>query len=194
MTLKEFLSVIAITLTLVAFLPYIRSILQQKTKPHVFSWIIWGSTTFVVFLAQLSDGGGAGAWPIGVSGIITLYVAFLAYTKNSDNTITNIDWIFLLLAMASLPLWYVTSDPLWTVVILTTVDLFGFGPTFRKAYHSPFEEQLVFYALMAIRNIISIAALEHYSLTTILFPATLASACLIFIPMVAYRRKKLAHH
>lgn len=189
---KEFLSAVAIALTFIAFLPYIRSILQGKTKPHVFSWVIWGSTTFVVFLAQLSDGGGAGAWPIGVSGIITLYVAHLAYIKKSDSTITKTDWVFLLLAMTSLPLWYITSDPLWAVVILTTVDLIGFGPTFRKAYHHPYEEQLVFYGLMATRNIIATVALEHYSLTTVLFPAALAAACMVFIPMVSYRRRKLA--
>ncbi|MCK4587725.1 MAG: hypothetical protein KAU29_10295 [Gammaproteobacteria bacterium] len=192
MAYKELLSGFAITLTFFAFLPYIRSILQGKTRPHVFSWVIWGSTTFVVFLAQLSDGGGAGAWPIGVSGIITLYVAFLAYTKKSDSAITRTDWGFLLLAMTSLPIWYITSDPLWAVVILTTVDLIGFGPTFRKAYHSPYEEQLVFYGLMATRNIIAVMALQHYSLTTVLFPAALAGACLVFIPMVAHRRRKLA--
>jgi hypothetical protein len=198
---KETLSAIAIALTFIAFLPYIRSILQGKTRPHVFSWVIWGSTTFVVFLAQLSDvvflaqlsdGGGAGAWPIGVSGIITLYVAFLAFTKKSDSTITRLDWVFLLLAATSLPLWYVTSDPLWAVVVLTTVDLIGFGPTFRKAYHHPFEEQLLFYGLMAARNLIAVTALEYYSITTVLFPATLAGACLVFIPMVMFRRLKLS--
>ena len=66
---KELLSAAAIALTFVAFLPYIRSIKQGVTKPHVFSWVIWGSTTFIVFLAQLADKGGAGAWPIGVSGL-----------------------------------------------------------------------------------------------------------------------------
>jgi uncharacterized protein with PQ loop repeat len=55
MTYKELLGMIAIALTLVAFLPYIRSIFRGKTRPHVFSWVIWGSTTFVVFLAQLAD-------------------------------------------------------------------------------------------------------------------------------------------
>ena len=81
MPYKEFLSAIAIILTLVAFIPYIRSIQSGKTKPHVFSWIIWASVTFIVFLAQLSDSAGAGAWPIGISGVITLYVAVLAYRK-----------------------------------------------------------------------------------------------------------------
>ena len=188
---KELLSAVAIALTLIAFFPYIRSILNGKTKPHVFSWVIWASTTFIVFLAQLSDKAGVGAWPIGISGIISMYVALLAYIKNSDDTITQTDWLFFIMAMTSLPLWYLTSDPLWAVVILTTVDVIGFGPTFRKAYFHPFEEQLIFYAMMATRNLVSIMALEHYSLTTMLFPAVMAAACLMFIMMVAYRRRIL---
>lgn len=189
---KEIFSAVAIALTFIAFFPYIRSILQKKTKPHVFSWIIWGSTTFIVFLAQLADNGGAGAWPIGVSGIITIYVACLAYIKKSDSAITRTDWVFFILAMTSLPLWYLTSDPLWAVVILTTVDVIGFGPTVRKAYSYPFEEQLTFFALFTARNLITIMALEHYSLTTVLFPAVIAAACLLLILMVAYRRRVLS--
>lgn len=191
---KELLSAVAIVLTIIAFLPYIRSILKGRTKPHAFSWVIWAATTFIVFLAQLAGGGGAGAWPIGLSGIITMYVAILAYTKKPDRMITSTDWVFFILAMGSLPLWYLTSDPLWAVVILTTVDLLGFGPTSRKAYSHPFEEQLTFFVLMAARNLISIAALAHYSLTTVLFPAVLAGACVLFIMMVLYRRRVFGRH
>lgn len=35
-------------------------------------------------------------------------------------------------------------------------------------------------------------ALEHYSLTTVLFPAAVGVACAAFVAMVAYRRKQLA--
>lgn len=189
---KEILSAIAIALTIVAFFPYIYSILQGKTKPHVFSWIIWGCTTFVVFLAQLADKGGAGAWPIGVSGVITVLVALLAYSKKSDSSITKADWWFFVLAMTSLPLWYITSNPLWAVVILTTVDAIGFGPTYMKAYSNPFEEQLTFFVVMAVRNFIVIMALENYSMTTVLFPAVIGVACLLFILLVMYRRRRLS--
>lgn len=192
MTYKDLLSAIAIALTFLSFFPYIRSIMRGTTKPHVFSWIIWGSTTLVVFLAQLADGGGVGAWPIGFSGVVTIYVAALAYAKKSDISITRSDWLFLLSAMTALPCWYLTSDPLWAVVILTVVDVIGFGPTFRKAYRRPFDEQLTFFALMAARNIVSAIALEHYSPTTLMFPLVLAGACAIFIALVLYRRRVLA--
>ncbi len=188
---KELLSAIAIGLTIFAYYPYIRSIIQGKTKPHVFSWVIWGTSTCIVFLAQLADKGGAGAWVIGFSGIISIYVAFLAYIKRSDSTITRMDRLFFIVAMTSLPIWYLTSDPLWAVLILTTVDVLGFAPTFRRSYISPFEEQLMFYVIMAGRNLVVISALENYSLTTVLFPATIAVVALIFSLMVAYRRRVL---
>ncbi len=186
---KEILSTIAIALTFVAFYPYIRSIFLGKTKPHVFSWVIWGSTTFVVFLAQLDDNAGVGAWPIGVSGGITLFVALLSYIKRADISITKTDWLFFTAAMSALPFWYFTSDPLSAVVILTTVDVLGFGPTVRKTYKQPYSESLLFFALFAARNIIVIMALENYSMTTVLFPAAVSAACIALIVMISYRRQ-----
>ena len=188
---KEILSAIAILLTLAAFIPYIRAILSGMIRPHLFSWIIWGSTTFIVFLAQLDAEGGVGAWPIGVSGIMTLFIALLAYVKRADLSITLTDWTFLAAAFCSLPLWYLGSDPLWAVVVLTTVDLLGFGPTVRKAYRFPQSESLLFFSLFAIRNILAVLALETYTLTTVLFPAAIAVACLSLISLVVYRRRAM---
>jgi len=189
--MKETLGIIAVVMTIIAFLPYIRSIQRGETKPHVFSWVIWGLTTFVVFLGQMADGGGAGAWAIGVSGIITMYVAWLAYTKKSDIQITKVDWTFFIIALCALPLWYINDDPLWTVVILTSIDVLGFGSTFRKSYYKPFDEQLSFYVWMTSRNVISIAALMHYSVTTVIFPALTGFLALLFILMLLVRRKQL---
>jgi hypothetical protein len=187
--LKEVLSAIAIVITIGSFLPYLTSILRGETKPHVFSWFIWSLTTFVVFLAQLSDHGGAGAWPIGISGIITLVVAFLAYRNKGDISITRTDWLFLISALSALPFWYLSADPFWAVLILTSVDMLGFGPTLRKAYYSPHDEQTLFYFLFAVRNVIAIFALENYSATTILFPAATGIACLVLISVIGYRRQ-----
>jgi hypothetical protein len=191
MPYKEILSGAAIVLTIVAFFPYVRAILYGTTRPHVFSWVIWGVTTFVVFLAQLEGKGGVGAWPIGVSGSITIFIAFLAYTKRADIAITGTDWLFFVSALSSLPLWYLTSDPLWAVVILTTVDVLGFGPTIRKAYHFPHSESVLFYALFAARNLLVVMALEHYSVTTVLFPAVIAAACMLLMALLTYRRRVL---
>jgi len=190
--MKETLTFIAIALTFYGFYPYIRSILRNEFKPHVFSWVIWASTTWIVFFAQLEGGGGLGAWPTGVSALITCYVAFLAYKNKADIEITRLDWLFFVAAMSSLPFWYFTSNPLWAVIILTSVDVFGLVPTIRKAHSKPFEESVHFYSIITVRNIISIIALEVYSITTILFPAAVGVFCLILIAVIVYRRRELA--
>jgi hypothetical protein len=192
MPYKEILSGAAIVLTIGAMIPYIHAIVNGATRPHVFSWVIWGATTFVVFLAQLEGKGGVGAWPIGISGSITIFIALLAWVKRADITITRTDWLFFLAALSSLPLWYLTSDPLWAVVILTTVDALGFGPTMRKAYHFPHSESVLFFALFATRNLLVVLALEQYSVTTVLFPAVIAAACLLLMALLTYRRRALA--
>jgi len=107
-------------------------------------------------------------------------------------TITKTDWLFFVAAFTSLPLWYLTSDPLWAVVLLTTIDVIGFGPTVRKAYHFPYSESLLFFGLFTVRNLLVIVALENHSVTTLLFPAAIAAVCVVLMGMIAYRRKVLS--
>lgn len=191
MIYKEVLSTVAMAVTFIAFLPYILAIYRQAIRPHVFSWIIWGATTFMVFLAQMADGAGVGAWPIGLSGLITTYIAVLAFLKRGDYMISRQDWLLLLLALSAMPFWYLTTEPLWAVIILTVVDVIGFAPTFSKVSHNPYEEQLLLFVLMMIRNILVIMALENYSLTTVLFPAVIAGMCLVLILFILEKRRAL---
>ena len=189
---KEALSLIAIAITFAAFIPYIREIFRGSVKPHIFSWVIWGATTLMIFLAQLEDHGGVGTWPIGVSAGITIFIAYLAYMKRADVTITRTDWLFFAVALLSLPLWYWTSDPLWAVVLLTAIDVAGFGPTVRKAYQFPYSESLLFFALFTLRNLLVMLALENLSVTTLLFPAAMLVICVFMITLIAYRRRVMA--
>ncbi|MBX9895121.1 MAG: hypothetical protein K2Y09_08075 [Nitrosomonas sp.] len=188
---KETFSLIAIAITLAAFIPYIREIFRGTIRPHIFSWVIWGVTTLLIFLAQLEDNGGAGTWPIGVSASITIFIAYLAYVKRADVTITRADWLFFIVALLSLPLWYWTADPLWAVILLTAIDVAGFGPTIRKAYQFPYSESLLFFGLFMLRNVLVMLALENLTLTTLLFPAVMLILCMLMMAIIAYRRRVL---
>ncbi len=192
MNLYELAGLASIVLTFVAYAPYIAAIRKRKVKPHFFSWVIWSITTTVVFFAQLSADGGAGAWPTGVSALITIYVAILAWVLRSDISITRADRGFLLASLAALPAWFFTADPLWSVVILTVVDALGFGPTLRKAYAYPHEESLQFYTIFIVRSALSVLALETRNLTTALFPAAMVVACCGVAVLLWWRRKTLA--
>ncbi|WP_417387093.1 hypothetical protein [Gimesia sp.] len=187
--IKLLFSGLAILITFTAFIPYIRGILAGRIRPHLFSWLIWGMTTLIVFFAQLEANGGSGAWPIGISGTITVYIAFLSYVKRGDISITRLDKLFFSTALLSIPCWYFTSNPMWAVILLTIIDLLGFGPTIRKAYDHPFEESILFIFLFFIRNTFALLALESYSLTTVLFPLSICIVCLFLVLLISYRRR-----
>ena len=61
MNLKDYCAFAAIALTFIGFAPYIRGIHRGTTHAHVFSWLIWGITTGIVFFAQINAKAGSGA-------------------------------------------------------------------------------------------------------------------------------------
>lgn len=181
---------IASFVTVLAFIPYLRSILRSDTTPHVFSWVVFGLSTFMAFLAQLADGGGIGAWPIGISGMISLCVAVLAYLRRGDISIDRTDWACFLMALSSILIWMIAKDPFWVSLIVSITDTFGMIPTIRKLYHHPYSESLLFYNLIAFRNCLAIVALETYSATTLLFPISLTVTLSVLLSVALIMRRR----
>lgn len=188
---KAWLSAIATAISVLAIFPYLLSTLRGTIRPHVMSWTIWGITTSIVFWAQRAAGGGVGAWPVGFSALVAFVIAITAYTKRGDVHIARADWVFFVTALAAIPLWLATNNPLAAVLLVTAVDILGFGPTLRKAYDFPESESLLFFSLIVVRNVLVLMALESYSLTTALFPAAIGSMAAVVAVVVVTRRIKL---
>lgn len=191
MVYKELFNAIAIILTVVSFYPYIRSIYKGETKPHYFSWVIWGLTTTLSAFTELAGGGSIGAYSVLLSGILCFYTAYLAYKQERAYKIDLNDWFFFYAALGSLVVWFFTGNPLWAAIILTLVDGFGFVPTFKKAFYYPQEENLSFYVIITIRNFFAIFAMEHYNVTTTLFLWVITILGIILILFILYRRQIL---
>ena len=187
---KPWLGMLASALTVLAYAPYLLAIARQRVQPHVFTWMIWGTATLLAFAATLQEGGGSGAWVIGLSAAISFMVAALAYVKRADVKISPLDVAFFIGALAAVPLWFWTNDPLSAVLLLTLIELLGFAPTFRKAWHAPYSESISFLLLLTLRNVLILAALEQVSLSTTLFPAAAGVACLALVAMMIWRRQK----
>ncbi|WP_108977077.1 hypothetical protein [Leptospira ryugenii] len=181
-------STIAILLTVWGYAPYLIGIYKGTIQPHYFSWLIWGLTTCIVFFAQFFENGGLGSYPTGVSGILTLMAAYLSWQKRSEIQVLLFDWYILVATLTSLPIWYLFSDPMLSVILLTVMDLLGFLPSFRKAMVSPFQESTSFYFLFFVRNIISIFALTVQNVTTVFFPLLVGIFCFIFVVWVYFFR------
>lgn len=171
---------IAAVLTFVAVAPYIIDIFKNKTKPHIFTWVIWAIVTLLVFFGQWQKGGGPGSWTTGIAGIITIFIALISFKKGSKD-ITKLDIAMFIGALLGIVPWLLAKDPTLSVIILTIIDVLAFIPTIRKTIKDPQSETFISYVLHAIRHSLSIIALLNYNLATYIYPASLAVMNLIII-------------
>ncbi len=185
---QEFLGILAVALGLLGYVFYIRGIIQGKVKPHAFTWFVWGLLTAIAFVAQITGGGGAGAWVTGITALFSFGFAFVGLGKSARVYITKSDWTFLIGALLTIPIWYFTGNPLWSVIIITITDAVAFAPTFRKAYFNPETENGWTYTLSGIKFAVSLFALGSFTWTTALYPASLVVANLAFVAMLILRK------
>ena len=188
--IKTIFGALAVILTLIGYVPYFRDIFKRTTRPHIFSWFIWGITTGIVYALQVSAGGGPGTWVTLVLVLIFVAVFFLSF-KHGTKDITKTDIIFLILALSALPLWLIVKQPVLSIILLATIDILGFIPTIRKSWNDPYSETLSFYVITTFRHGITVLALSQYNIITILYPLTWILANATFSLILIARRKKI---
>ncbi|MBU6475592.1 MAG: hypothetical protein KGL10_04565 [Alphaproteobacteria bacterium] len=187
---KEIIGGLAVAFGLVSGALYLWQIFKRAVRPHAFSWIIWGMLAVISFAAQWVEKAGPGSWAMGFSALLCFVIAAASIFYGEKN-VTRGDWIAFITALLAIPVWRMTHDPLWAVVIASCIDAVAFYPTFRKSWHRPHEEGLAAFSIYALQMMLSIAAMEKYTLTVVLYPATILVLNLTLIPALLYRRTKV---
>ena len=170
---------------------YLWQVFHRTIKPHVFSWIIWGTIGLIGFAAQYVGKAGPGCWAIGASSILCFVIAGTGFFYG-EKSVTRSDWACFIVSLSAIPVWLATSNPLWAVVIVSAIDAVAFYPTFRKSWMNPHEEGMMAFLLYGLQMLLSIIALENFTLTTALYPATIFVLNIALTLTLLYRRRALA--
>jgi len=165
--LKEIIAIIAAILAIAGNVPYVRDVLKGRVKPHAYTWFVWTLVSAIVFFGQLAKGAGVGAIPTAASEIFTLII-FLLSLKYGFKGIKKIDTFFLVLALAGIIPWVLTSDPTVSVIIAVAIDVIAFIPTIRKTWIAPKTETPILYVMNVSRHILALFSMEAYNIATTL--------------------------
>jgi hypothetical protein len=144
----------------------------------------------IAFCAQLYDQAGAGSWATGLSAAFCLGIGVVAPFRGEKH-ITRGDWIAFITTSLAIPLWVVTSHPLWSVLLVTAIDAIAYYPTFRKSYAKPDEELVSKYVLTVIRYVFSLLALERYTVVTSVYQLVSIVMEASIVIMLLWRRAAL---
>jgi hypothetical protein len=189
--MKDFLGIAAIIIGLIGYVPYFRTIFNGKTKPHAFTWLVWGILTAIAFGGQVVGKGGSGAWVTGFTALVSFTIFILALVKGKKD-FPLADWLCLGGCMVGLALWAITGNPLAAIILITVIDMLAFAPTFRKSYSKPYSEPAFTYSLSGIKFLVALFALQKVSTVTVLYPASLVLTNGAFVALLAIRRSRLS--
>lgn len=189
---KTLIGIAAIVLVVIAYIPYIRDVIKNKTIPHIYTWILWAFITSIAFALQLSDKAGSGAYVTFssvITGCVVIFLSFFLHKGKRD--ITKLDTFFFILGFISLGFWVFAKQPVISTFLVIITSLLAFIPTIRKSWKNPHSETLSFYVLNSFRFALATIALQNYSIITTLYPITWFIANIIFSLMLVLRRSSL---
>ena len=149
-------------MTLVAFTPYVRSILLGKTRPNRVSWFIWAFICTITAFAYRASGASATLWVAYVYAAMTTLVALLSI-KRGEPGFTWLDCVCFFGAVASLVPWFVFHDAPLALYISIAIDVFAVLPTLHKAYRDPASEDPLAWTISATAMALNLFAIEDWS-------------------------------
>ncbi|MBT4120226.1 MAG: hypothetical protein HOG89_01775 [Candidatus Peribacter sp.] len=168
---------------------YTKSIFSGDTKPHEFTWLIWAITQGTATAILWQAGGGKGAIYLTIGTVIVFAIFILLLFRGSRN-ITNSDVLVLALALLGFGIWWFLENPLLAVILMSSIDVSGYIPTFRKSYSLPDTETSAFWFAFGATNILSILALENYNALTLTYLVSIAAANISLGLFLIWRRQR----
>ena len=187
---KTLLGWFSVIFTILSVAPYFYFIFTNKIKPHVFSWFIWFMLTAIAYFASTSAGAGPGAWATATICISCFFITLLSL-KKGEKHITKTDWASFITALLALPLWYFTNDPLWSIILVSLIDVLGYLPTMRKSFYKPYEESAFTHSIGVVKYIFALMALDTWAVATWFNPVAISSANIALVVLLLVRRKQV---
>lgn len=189
--MKDLLLVLSGLITLGAVIPYLRDIVRGQTKPNLVSWITWTMLTGLATAAEIAAHEyrtaiftGAAVLETGSVVVFGLRHGYVKYTR--------FDVLCQLAAIVGLILWQIFNTPLLAVIASVTIDFIGVLPTFRHAWHKPFEETWITFALSGLGGLVAIFALTAFNWTSLTYPVYIVIVNILVSSLIISRQRELA--
>lgn len=186
-THEKAVGIFAVAAMIPVYVDYVRQMRRGTARPHAFSWLVWAVMPAIAAMAQFSSGAGTAAW-ITLGLALTTFVIFLLSLRYGIREFTTGDKIALAGAFLGIGIWAFSETPLWTVLIIIAVEIFGFYPTWRKTWKYPRSEPLVMYTVSGFSYLLSCGVLETLTFITVAYPLAVLCLNMSMVLMSLYRR------
>lgn len=187
------LAIVTTILVIIGYVPYFKDIFLNRTKPHLYTWLIWAITQGTATAALLYGGGNFGVLGL-ITGTVLVIIIFGLSFKYGTRNITKSDTAALIAALLAIVVWWQLDSPLLSVFMVSAIDGLGYIPTFRKTYQEPYSETISFWVIIAIASVLIMISNAEYNLLTMTYLSVLAIGNIIVVVISLSRRMIVIDH
>jgi hypothetical protein len=186
---------LSVLITLIAYIGYIRKTVKVGgIEPHPFSWFLWGCASAVAFLVQLARGAGPGSWVTFLTAL-ACFVIWRITLRMNDWTFSRFDRACLIQGLGALVAYGIALLLALSLTLLagaaTAVDVFGYGPTIKKAWERPWSDDARSFFLNGLKFLPALLALRPWRIATSVYPFTILIVNVGVAALIMERRWQL---
>lgn len=189
MIIGEILGIIAGILSFFAYGLYIFTTIFGRTKPNRATW--WILTLIGLMVASSYYAGGARAtmW-VAVSYVLGPFIIAVLSLKYGEGRWEGLDKWCLVIALISVPIWYISKSAILVLMINIFLDFIGLLPTIKKSYLRPQGEDRIAWTITFFASLLNIFAVERLIFAIAFYPIYLLTingfiTALLYRPIIS---------
>ncbi len=155
-----------------AIVPYIRDILNGKTRPNSVSWLGWTILLSIGAAAQIKEGASFSVLLL-IGDLLGTGITFLLSLKYGVTKYTLFDRLSLIFGFLAIALWMITKNPLTALVLSVIADLIVSMPTIKKSFSDPMSETPSAFFIFATAAFVGVLSTTKFDVANLLFPVYL---------------------
>lgn len=176
----NWLGIAAGAFALGGYLPYLIATWRGTTRPARASWWIFSVCSLAACAASYAAGARETLIVPFIYGVTSVTVALLAI-RHGEGGWSRLDRACLLIAGASLLVWWLSGDPLLAVAMLVIADTAGHVPTMRKAWRDPRGEHGWAWVCFLVGDVLNLAQPGEWTLAATLFPLSITVNAVVIV-------------
>lgn len=163
------LGILAGVLSFAAYVLYIFSTLQGKTKPNRATWWILTLVGLMIATSYYAGGARDTIW-VALSYVLGPAIIAVLSLKYGEGRWERLDQLCLTGALISAAIWYLSESALLVLFINILMDFLGLLPTIKKSYLRPEGENRAAWTLESFSGVLNMFAIERWTFAIAFYP------------------------
>lgn len=179
---------LALALSALGALGYVRDTLKGETSPHRVTWSLWAVEGILAFVIEIQDRVGPASLMTLMLGLVPLVIVAASFANpHSVWKIGVFDVVCGVISVAGLAFWAFVNEPTVALIAFVAADQMAGLPTIRKSWLAPGTESPGVFFLGTINCVLTLLTLKHLTTAGVLFPGCVLIGDLIIALLISSR-------